>query len=250
VHTQREFDFLKEADAIVSPSKELIKTYVKLGIKNDFYHLPLLFSLNNISVPYTLTPQNNRLKIVFFGRLEKRKGILNIIEVIPHILKSNLNVHFYFVGAPALSPKSKLMMDDFIKFKLKKYKEYITVLPAIPYNQVKSLIQAGDIFLQPSLFDNFPVACLEIMANGKCIIGSDSGGMAEMIENAKSGILIKPDNTRDLIFAINQLLTDQSLIKKYGSQAKQRANLFHPEKIVKQQIAIYQKVIDEFKLLK
>lgn len=243
---QREFDFLEKVDAIVSPSKKLVKTYMDLGIKNQFYHLPLLFSLNNLSVPFSLCQAKRNINIVFFGRLEKRKGILNIIEAIPTILKAHQGIHFYFIGKPAASPDNRLMMDEFINLKLKKHKDYVTVLPAIPYDQVNSLIQAGDIFLQPSLFDNFPVACLEIMANGKCLIGSDSGGISEMIENEKSGLLIKPNDTKGLISAINRLLLDNSLIQKYGDQAKKRVALFHPKKIVKLQISLYQQIIDKY----
>jgi glycogen(starch) synthase len=243
---QREFDFLEKVEAIVSPSKKLISTYMDLGIKNEFYHLPLLFSLNSLSAPFSLCQTNTNINIIFFGRLEKRKGILNIIEAIPTILKTHQDIHFYFVGKPAASPDNKLMMDDFINLKLKNHKEYVTVLPAIPYDQVNSLIQVGDIFLQPSLFDNFPVACLEIMASGKCLIGSDSGGMSEMIENEKSGLLIKPNDTQGLINAINRLISDKSLIRKYGEQAKQRVKLFHPKKIVRQQIFLYQQIIDKF----
>ncbi|TZF86201.1 glycosyltransferase family 4 protein (plasmid) [Pedobacter sp. BS3] len=246
----KEFLFLEKAAAIVSPSKALMETYKEHGIRNKYYHLPYLFTISNHSSTPPLSriaDSTNKIKIVFFGRLEVRKGILTIIKVIPQILKRYKNVHFFFIGNPAQSPQPSLLMDAFIRQELKRYETSVTVLPAVPYHEVGNLIQAGDIFLMPSLFDNFPVACLEVMAAGKCIIATKSGGMAEMIEDRKSGALIYPDDVKGLFNVLSELIINSSLRDLYGRMAAHSIDRYHPKIIIEQQISIYKEIIEEYR---
>src|SRR5262249_60170044 len=56
------------------------------------------------------------------------------------------------------------------------------------------------VFAAP--WDNFPLSCVEAMASGACVIGSDHSGMAEMIEHEQSGLLFRAGDTEALASAL------------------------------------------------
>ena len=70
---------------------------------------------------------------------------------------------------------------------------------------VYPFLQAADCFILPSLYEGMPITLVEAMGCGLPIIASAVGGVSDMIENGKSGILISP-NTDQLVVAINNLM--------------------------------------------
>lgn len=79
-----------------------------------------------------------------------------------------------------------------------------------------------DIYTHISLGEGLPLALLEAMSMGKPIIATSVGGIPEVIENGKNGILIKPDVDK-IIEKIEYLLENKELAKKLGENAKRAA---------------------------
>ena len=69
-----------------------------------------------------------------------------------------------------------------------------------------SLIRGSDLLVQPSLMEGISSTLLEAMACGTCIVASNVGGNSEIIENDKTGMLIKPNNHEELLDKISDLL--------------------------------------------
>ena len=93
------------------------------------------------------------------------------------------------------------------------------------------------------------MVCLEAMSQGAIVLGSNSGGMSEIIEDNKSGFLIEPHNASGLAVKIGQILQLSEEEKLSISQnAKQRIkNEFSMETIMEQQISYYKEVINDYK---
>jgi hypothetical protein len=71
-----------------------------------------------------------------------------------------------------------------------------------------AMIDASDVCILPSLFENWPNACIEAMAAGRVVLGSRHGGMAEMIEDGESGFLIDGRDPADIVRTITERLAD------------------------------------------
>ena len=93
------------------------------------------------------------------------------------------------------------------------------------------------------------MVCLEAMSQGAIVLGSNSGGMSEIIEDNESGFLIEPHNISGLAAKIGQILQLSEKEKLSISQnAKQRIkNEFSMETIMIQQISYYKEVINDYK---
>ncbi|RYZ27136.1 MAG: glycosyltransferase [Chitinophagaceae bacterium] len=103
----------------------------------------------------------------------------------------------------------------------------------------------GDVFVFPSHYESFGLVCCEAMAAGRAVVGSRSGGMAEIIEDGKSGILVEPKNPAAIAKAVTQLLENNELRLSLGKAAQQRiTDLLSPSLVLQKQIAVYQKAID------
>jgi len=81
-------------------------------------------------------------------------------------------------------------------------------------------LKAFDLFVLPSLKEGFPYVILEAMSAGLPIIASRVGGVPEMIEDKKNGLLVNPSQEKDLARKITLLLKNPSYRKKLSSQAK------------------------------
>jgi glycosyltransferase involved in cell wall biosynthesis len=89
---------------------------------------------------------------------------------------------------------------------------------------LKSILFEADIFVHPALYEPFGIAILEAMATGKAIIATRTGGIPEILANA--GLLINV-SSEELKNALEMLISDVELGKKYSKLAKERAKIFN-----------------------
>ena len=95
-----------------------------------------------------------------------------------------------------------------------------------------SILEGADLCVVPSIWqDAFPLSVLETMALGKPVIGTRVGGVPEMIEHDRTGILVPPSDEAALADAIQQLLVDPSRAAQLGKAARHHVKeVFTPER--------------------
>jgi glycosyltransferase involved in cell wall biosynthesis len=95
---------------------------------------------------------------------------------------------------------------------------HVTGFLANPFPLVAGL----DVLVHPALRDPFPLALLEGMALGRPIVASAVGGIPEMLEHERSGLLVPPDDAPALGAAVEALLADAERARRLGSAAHER----------------------------
>ncbi|MFH1173097.1 MAG: glycosyltransferase [bacterium] len=113
--------------------------------------------------------------------------------------------------------------------------------------ELKKLIANSLAVVVPSLwYENAPFSVYEPMALGKAVIGSDLGGIPELIESNQTGLLFQAGNADDLAEKIKTLVNNTTLEEKMGRQAREVAHeKFSSGEHLKKLLAIYQKLIKE-----
>ncbi|WP_148882919.1 glycosyltransferase family 4 protein [Thermococcus aciditolerans] len=148
-------------------------------------------------------------KVLYLSRFIEKKGISILLKAISSILKRE-DVHFVFAG-PGKKP-------DFGKYKIPQ--QNYTFLGYINHEDTPFLYALSDIFVLPSLYENFPISILEAMASETTVLATKVGGIPEMITSGKDGILIPPKNKDELIKAIVELIENDPLRRKLSKNAR------------------------------
>ncbi len=103
-----------------------------------------------------------------------------------------------------------------------------------------------DLVVLPSIGEGLGLAILEAMGCGKPVVGSNSGGLKEIVVNKKTGLLVPPKNPNKLAEAMIEILKDPKRARSMGEAGRKRARrLFDITKSVRQYEELYQKVYNE-----
>jgi glycosyltransferase involved in cell wall biosynthesis len=98
---------------------------------------------------------------------------------------------------------------------------HVKVIPYQPAHKLPQYYNLFDLLLLPSLRDGLPNALLEGMACGCAVIGSETGGMLDVIRPGENGVLVPPGDAAALAAAVNALLDDDPYRKHLGEKARQ-----------------------------
>lgn len=243
----QEFKCIKQAQHITSCSTSLKEWTVKeLNIDAD--KIKIIY--NPIRIEHSLSPtpkygsplkDNHQYEILYVGTICDWKGVGDLCEAINILANKGLQIRLTMIGKQG-------SFSETLKGKYKKM-TWFNMKGFTPREEVMQMYTQADIVCFPSWWENFPMVCLEAMSQGAIVLGSNSGGMSEIIEDNKSGFLIEPHNASGLAVKIGQILQLSEEEKLSISQnAKQRIkNEFSMETIMEQQILYYQEVINDYK---
>jgi len=113
-------------------------------------------------------------------------------------------------------------------------------------NDVNKFMNAADVLVLPSLSEGCPVVLLEASASGIPVIASRVGGVPDLVEDGKTGIIVNPKDIPDLKRALLKLLNDSELKLEMGKKARRRIELeFTWDKICDKLEAFYSEVIGQ-----
>ncbi len=156
--------------------------------------------------------------VMFVGNLIKRKNVKTIIDA-----KKESKTDFELVivgGGPLFSSLQKKVKDENIS----------GVTFTGPREDVEKIIPDADILVLPSFSESFGLVLIEALACGVPVIGSNVGGIKEIITE-EVGLLIDPNDSKTLADAIDKLLSDKELYDSFKSHARERAMDFSEVKI-------------------
>lgn len=144
-----------------------------------------------------------------------------MIEAINRLSEEELDkCHFYFVGSTVVGQEYML---DQVESKIKEYNLQlkITIIPFV--KKIEIIYKAMDIIVVPSVFDDpFPTTVLEGMFFSKPVIGTNVGGISEMIDNGVTGYVIPRNDYITLSEKISFFLNNPIYIEEMGEKGKIR----------------------------
>ena len=178
-----------------------------------------------------LDPPRELRTVGFLGRLEPRKGILEICEAIPKILRACPGLSFRFIG-PSW-PFHGSDMRTWMESRLRRHAGALEFAGAVAPSGLAAELARCDAIILPSRWENFPFACWESLAAARAVIGSAAGGMAEVIENGVSGLLIPPRNPTAIRDAVLTLARDPASLRRFAVAGRERVrDLLAPERVL------------------
>lgn len=111
-------------------------------------------------------------------------------------------------------------------------------------DQIEEITGLADLYLLPSELESFGLSALEAMACGVPVIGSDAGGLPEVVKHGETGYLLPVGDVEGMAARAIEILRDDRLRRSMGAAARRRAEaLFGAERIVGQYERYYERVL-------
>ena len=237
-----DYQFIQLANYITTPSEAMkmwVASYwqispVKIAV------IPNIFSPSNAWLQIPIKKELMNKRIVFFGRLNALKGLVNATKGMIRILQEFPDWQFRVIGDDGMGPQADISMKAWMQNELRTVINQVEWVDGMPYESLPDAIAPSEIILLPSLFESFSYTCAEAMAAGKAIVGSKNGGMADLLQNEISGLVIDPLKHRQIYTAIKKLIINKELRYQMSINARERIlNDFGAAKTVEQFIGYY-----------
>ena len=224
--------YTKKIDFIITPSKFYKTKLIEDGIpKNKIEAIHNFVELKD----YNLETIDEGYAL-YFGRLSKEKGILNLINAFSKLENGIL----YIAGeGPEKENIEKIVKDNNLNNRVK-------LLGFLNSDQMKETIRKCKFVIVPSIwYENCPYSVMETLAIGKPVIGANIGGIPELVKDNRSGLVYKYDDIDDLANKMKVLFEDEKLVEEYGKNAKEDTiKLYGKEVYYKELINIYNKSLE------
>tara|TARA_B100000073_G_scaffold343278_1_gene347785 strand:+ start:3431 stop:4576 length:1146 start_codon:yes stop_codon:yes gene_type:complete len=214
--------FLKKKLTIISDSKYILTknlSYMKDCIYPNFEDIPIVHAtvdLNKfLSINKKTNINNPKIIIGSIGRLNWAKGYDLLIQALYKIKEEHPNFYLKIAGD---GPYRNMLEDMIDKYYLRKN---IFILGELHYNDIPKFLLSLDLYIQPSISEGSPITLKEAMASSLPILASTAGGIPEIIEHNKTGILFENKNTYELEKGLKKIIAmEQSLRTKMGLRAR------------------------------
>ena len=212
---------LKNADCVLAVSNALKHEIIATGVNGIADKTKL--SWNSVDINKFSNRENDSFKkeyrlfdkpvVIFIGNLIKRKNVESLIEAKKI---ANSNYYLVIVGDGPLFKKLRKKVDE---------ENVRDVIFTGSRNDVENIIPSADILVLPSFSESFGLVLIEALACGKPVIGSDVGGITEIITE-DVGLLVDPNKVSSIASAIDNLVNDESYRNSLSLNARARAKVF------------------------
>lgn len=150
----------------------------------------------------------------FVGRLSPEKGPARFLQVASQLHRTHSDLHFVMVGT---GPLRTALRAEANRLRLRDRVHFTGDLDDMPrvYRNLHMLVMTSES-------EGRPLVLMEAMSAGLPVIAPDVGGIAEIIVNGQSGVLVAPHDTEALVHAVQELLGERTRALQLGKAARER----------------------------
>jgi len=224
-----------EADVITSPSRAMLD--VTMGYlagampdpsRQPRFVIPNPFDIGRVQEELgggtaEAAAGEGAATILFFGRTQHIKGCHLLVRAAKRLMAQGMNIKVRFIGGDTLTGP----FGDPLKPHLKKmaagiFEDRFSFEDNRPRHELARAIRGATVCCFPSLMESFSMACVEAMSLGAVVVGSNSGGIGEIIQDGVNGLLFESGDDRDLERVLHLALSDADLRRALSAEAPRR----------------------------
>ena len=188
-----------------------------------------LYDRSKIRIELDIPPGD--LVVGTAGRLTPVKGHVHLIAAAAKILAVHPDTTFVLLG------------DGELKGRLIEQAEALGLAGKVRFPgwrpDVAAVMSAFDVFALPSLNEGMGRVLVEAMALSRPVVASRTGGITDLVEDGRNGLLVPPGDAGALADAILRLLGDAALRAAMGGEGRRRAEIYSTERMVEKIEELY-----------
>jgi glycosyltransferase involved in cell wall biosynthesis len=156
--------------------------------------------------------------ILFVGRLAPKKGLDTLLDAAPAVVARFPRARFLVAG-------EDMGLGGWLRSEIKKrgLSAHVTLAGHLPERDLLSAYHACDVLALPSEYEAFGLVLAEAMACAKPCVATRVGGVPEVVDDGRTGILVPPRDPAALAGALVRVLGDPALARKMGDSGLERA---------------------------
>ncbi len=184
----------------------------------------------------------DRKLILFVGRLLPIKGLTYLIQA---ARRTGTRPAVVVIGgeAPGYGGTKQALVQEVRQLGLERD---VFFVGNFAKGELGAAYVAADVFVLPSLGEGMPLALLEAMSYGKCVVTTDVPGNRDVVEDGRNGVVVEPRNPMALAEKIDLLLGDEALRERLGNQARRDIERDYDSDIILGKILeLYREIQDE-----
>lgn len=202
-------------DKFISPSYYLKVKYVERGFPQDKISI-IEYGIDTLRFKKVLNNRiidREKLRLVFVGFMSDHKGIRILIDALNFLDKKKIFIRFAGSG-PELDNYKKLISD-------KGWDGSVMFLGKIDNSKIEEVYLKSDLMISPSIWpENLPVTINEALACGIPVVGSQIGGIPQLVKHGKNGFLFSAGDSFELSKHINTFINSPDLLTTMSKQAR------------------------------
>jgi len=231
-------------DGIFPPDKIIT---IGNGVDMDFFKRDGFTQEELLTKKEELNIPSNATVVTCVARMNKEKGIFDLLKAAEIALNLDPSIHFLFVGGIFKGNEPNAISEGFLKDYFKKnslYGKHFHFLGM--QTNIKEILAMSDIFVLPSYREGMPRSIIEAMAMELPVIATNIRGSREEVVDGETGILVPVSDVNTLSNAIIKLAKDSKLRKAMGKKGRERAEEYFDEtKVIENELEILNKLIKE-----
>jgi glycogen synthase len=197
---------LRHADVVLWQGGDVLGTYRRLYGDDGLapaVRVPNAFALGRPPEERPPPGSTDILRLLYFGRLERRKGVQNLIRATTSLMRDDW--HLTLVGSDTETAPLGGSIREQLEL-MAAEDPRIEFLDEVPRSEIPRLISDHHAVVLPSLWECWPYAALEALRMNRPVIATPTGGFVEMIETDRSGWLTQHPTAASLTELLEELL--------------------------------------------
>lgn len=161
--------------------------------------------------------KSRKLNLAIFGRIEEGKGQHLVVEAMRDMLIDKKDISLTMVGHTMDESYKNMLIND-----IKENNEFIQFKEFV--NNAADCMSCFDVIILSTHCETFGLVLVEAMRAGVAVIGTNAGGVPEIISNNESGLLAEPRNSKSMFACIDKLYSSPDLLRKLSIEGKVKAD--------------------------
>jgi len=235
-------DFCEAVDLVIAPSS---------GMKDVLHNLGVVVKIDVVPNGVDLTPflkgkevidraklgfSSEDIILIYAGRLGPEKNLTFLLRSFNGAAQAYDNIGMVFVGD---GPERDNLED---RVHLMGIEERVHFTGMVPYENIAAYLKMADVFVTASITEVHPLSVIEAMATGLPVLGIQSPGIGDSVEEGVSGLLCPEEDLAAFTAKMVRLITDGSRRCEMGNQARHLSQRYAIENTTEVMVSHYQRL--------
>ena len=190
-------------------------------------------------------PKKEKVQLLTIGRLVEKKGVQYSVQAVAKVMKKFPNIEYKIIGEGPLRGSLEALIKDL------KVVDRVQLLGWKEQEELVKILSEADILLAHSVTshdgdqEGIPVVLMEALAQGLPVVSTYHSGIPELVQDKKSGLLVRERDVNSLVEKLEYLFLNQEIWSEMGNMGRKHVDEYYEiNKLNDQLVALYEKSLD------